>query len=132
MDESKYRYAEDTIGRPDYFELFQYKRVPIGSAINKVELTRRLAYELQIPQRYGERIVNAFNRVIEDALIHGEGVIFSECFTLTLQRHKKDTKRLPTGVIAELSNIFRVVAKPHKYMVKHLQNLSSKIKKSAQ
>ena len=65
---------------------FTPNRVEIGGMINKEELIARLSYELQIPKKYGLRIVKAYNKVINDALEHGEGFNFSTV-TLRLAEH---------------------------------------------
>lgn len=75
-------------GRPNYFESFEPKRVARGEAVSRLELIRRLAFQLQVPQRFGYRLMLAFERVFRDALIHGEGLRIGGAGTLTLQRHK--------------------------------------------
>lgn len=75
-------------GRPDYFETFQPKRVVQGEAISRVELIRRLAHYLHVPQRFGYRLMLAFEKVFKDALLHGEGLRIGGAGTLSLERHK--------------------------------------------
>jgi len=42
--------------------------------ITATEFGKRLAVELQLPQRYGERLVKAYSAVLEETLGNGEGV----------------------------------------------------------
>lgn len=73
---------------PNYFDSFQPNRVAQGEAVSRLEMIRRLAHFLQVPQRFGERIMRAFEDVLSDALLHGEGLKIKNAGTLTLQRHK--------------------------------------------
>jgi len=78
-------------GRPSYFDTFKPNRVPPGEAISRVEMIRRLAHYVQVPQRFGYRLMLAFEEIMYDALKHGEGIKFKGLGTITLERHKKDT-----------------------------------------
>ena len=70
-------YEESTkAGRHGYDVMFKHNRVDIGKAIDINEFARRLAYELQIPNRFGIRVIKAVNRVISDAARHGEEYSF--------------------------------------------------------
>ncbi len=77
-----------TKGRPNFFDTFEPNRVEQGEAISRIEMIRRLAHYLQVPQRFGYRLLLAFEDVIEDALQHGEGIKIKNAGTLTLQEHK--------------------------------------------
>lgn len=72
---------------PNYFDTFRPVRVKQGEAVSRIELIRRLAHYLHVPQRFGERLMNAFESVLSDALLHGEGFKIKNAGTLTLQRH---------------------------------------------
>jgi len=77
-------------GRPSYFDTFEPNRVAPGEAINRLEIIRRLAHYLQVPQRFGTRLMMAFEDVIKDAMLHGEGIRLGDVGTLTLQKHKNE------------------------------------------
>lgn len=54
---------------------FEPLRVAIGKTVTEPEMIRRLSYHLQLPpQTYGKRLYKAYKAVVEDALIHGEGI----------------------------------------------------------
>lgn len=73
---------------PNYFDNFKPNRVAQGEIVPRTELIRRLAHYLHVPQKYGERLMAAFESVLSDALIHGEGFRIRNAGTLTLKRHK--------------------------------------------
>ncbi len=56
------------------YEGFKINRADIGGTVGELELARRLSYELQLPHSYGKRLMKAYKRVIEDALMAGEGI----------------------------------------------------------
>jgi len=64
-------------------------RTEIGKTVHKPELAKRLVYELQLPTRFEDRIVNAYIKVVEDALYHGEGINLGTVIVKT-QKHKTD------------------------------------------
>jgi len=66
---------------------FEKTRAAPGKSISEEELSKRLAYELQVPNTYGKRLYKAFRAVIDDALSHGEGIKFSTG-VLRLQKYK--------------------------------------------
>jgi len=70
----------------DYFEAFEPNRSKVGQAVPREELARRLAYQLQVPQRYGARLIAAYEAVIHDALDYGEGFRFKDLGMLTLYK----------------------------------------------
>ena len=72
----------------DYFETFTPNRVGLGKAVPKHEMVRRLAHYLHVPQKFGERLVRAFEEVMKDALLHGEGLRIAHAGILTLHKHK--------------------------------------------
>jgi len=76
--------------KPNYFDLFTPERVQQGEAVHRHELVRRLAHYLQVPQQFGSRLMAAFEEVINDALLHGEGIRLKNVGTLTLQKHKNE------------------------------------------
>jgi len=50
-------------------------RVAPGETLTQQELIARLAYQLQLPAAvYGKRLYKAYKAVVEDALMHGEGI----------------------------------------------------------
>ncbi len=53
---------------------FEANRVEIGMTVGDRELGRRLSQELQLPQSYGLRLLKAYKYVLQDALLHGEGI----------------------------------------------------------
>lgn len=59
--------------------VFEYQRVEPGQVMTRNELGRRLTFELGVPLKYYKRILEAFDRVLMDALINGEGVKFEPC-----------------------------------------------------
>lgn len=73
---------------PDYFENFEPNRVPQGSVVPTHEMVRRLAHYLHVPQRFGTRLLKAFEHVMSDALMHGEGIRIKNAGHLTLRKLK--------------------------------------------
>ena len=80
-------------GRPNYFETFEPTRVKLGEVVTRHELVRRLAHFLQVPQRFGNRLLSAFESTLLDALVHGEGIRIPGVGVLKIRRHTKDTHK---------------------------------------
>ena len=72
---------------------FKRKRYSIGEAIPDDELIRRLAYQLQIPQRYGKRILAAYREVTKEALENGEGFNLGIGNLKVIQYNQRDYPR---------------------------------------
>lgn len=87
---------------------FKKNRVPYGEVIKSEEFARRLAYELQLPQRYGTRIHRGISRVISDAIEHGEGVRFNNLGTIRVKKHSTDDVLVPGGGVQQRTNMFKV------------------------
>lgn len=114
-----------TQGRPNYFDTFQPNRVTQGEAISRTEMIRRLAHYVQVPQRFGYRLMLSFEEVMYDALQHGEGVKFKGIGTITIDRHKKDTYT-GLGVTANRKVLYKFTFKPSadgKKFLAHISNL---------
>ena len=72
-------------------------RVPVGNTIGSPELARRLAYQLQLPATtYGARLLKVYREVIEDALLHGEGINLGTCI---IKLNEYDTRHIPDSMI---------------------------------
>ena len=98
---------------PNYFDSFEPNRVKQGEAITKAEMSRRLAHYLHIPQKYGDRILKAYNSVLGDALMHGEGFKIENAGTLLLHRYTSNNVKM-----------FGTV-KPRKLLYKHKWSVSA-------
>lgn len=73
-------------------------RADIGKMVGDAELARRLGHELQIPQRYGLRLLKAYRKVVTDALEHGEGMNLD---VVTLRLTEFDTRNYNKGFLID-------------------------------
>jgi hypothetical protein len=90
----------------DYFRAFKPKRVPVGSAIQPREFVRRLSHKLQVPQSYGQMLMDAFNEVVLDTLEHGEGLRLPYLGQLTLSRYTTETVKV-LGVVVPRETLYK-------------------------
>ena len=82
--------------------------------MSKKELSRRLAYEAQIPVKLGTRLHNAVMRVIVDAVVHQEGINFDDYFSISTKEFLTSTANHPTrGKILRQSK-YKLIVKPYK------------------
>jgi len=115
MQEEKYTYVEDAeSSTKSYFELFKRKRVKPGKLLNKKELSRRLAYEAQIPVKLGTRLHNAVMRVIIDAVVHQEGINFDDYFSISTKEFLTSTANHPTKGKIPRPSKYKLVVKTNK------------------
>lgn len=133
-DEKYYQTEDDAYdisvsGRPGYDVMFNRNRVEIGSAIDSTEFARRLAYELQIPSRYGTRILKAVNRVIDDALSNGEGIQFNSLGILKLKQYSNIEHKLPDGTVINRESMFKIKLNLYAAAKEKLVKLTNKIYK---
>ncbi len=76
---------------PNFFDNFEPNRVEIGETLDRREMIRRISHYLRIPQAFGNRIITAFDEVIADAMLHGEGVMLKNAGTLLLTKYNTNT-----------------------------------------
>jgi hypothetical protein len=59
---------------PDYYKTFKKRRVGVYGVLNQREIERRLGFELRLPINYVRDLISGYNRVMQDAFEHGEGI----------------------------------------------------------
>lgn len=115
MQEDKYTYAEDADeSTKSYFELFKRKRCKPGKTLTKKELSRRFAYEAQVPVKLGTRLHNAMMRVIIDAVVHHEGINFDDYFSINTKEFNSNKSNHPTKGIITRPSKYKLSLKPNK------------------
>lgn len=112
------------MSRVDQNTSFKFHRVPKGNVIHNKELTRRLCYNLQIPQSFGPRILKGLSSVIRDALEHGEGINLFQIGDLKLMPLKGDTVRLPNNQYVPRQKKYKLVLKQNTAMDKLIKDIS--------
>lgn len=107
-----------------YNFMFKYNRAPPGGVIDTIEISRRLAYELQIPNRFGKQIAKAILRVLSDAAAHGEGIRFDNYATIKFKKFSSDYVRLPDGSNILRPSVYKPSIQPHDKLKQSLIKLT--------
>lgn len=107
----------------NYFDSFEHVRSPQGEAVSRLEILRRLAHYLQVPQKFGYRLMLAFEAVLYDALLHGEGLKIKGLGTITLERHKSDTYK-GFGEVRQRKVLYKYKFKPSEEALRFLDHIS--------